>query len=102
LTALGDYRTDAFIDGILLLFSHRDAPGVIGFVGQILAEDNVNISQMAVGRVDNSRGGDAIGVLNLDSPASTEALARFTQLQGINSIRMIELPAEHETPEWLA
>ncbi len=102
LTALDNYRTDAFIDGILLLFSHRDAPGVISFVGQILAQDNVNISQMAVGRVDNSRGGDAIGVLNLDSPASSAALARFTELPGINSVKMIQLPAADEMPEWLA
>ena len=102
LTSLGDYRTDAFIDGILLLFTHRDAPGVISFIGQILAGENVNISQMAVGRVDKSRGGDAIGVLNLDSPASAEALAKFTELAGVKAVKMIVLPAADESPEWLA
>ncbi len=101
LTGIGEYRTDAFIDGILLLITHRDVPGVIGYIGNILAQEDVNISQMAVGRIDKSGGGTAIGVLNLDSPASEEALARVTEFQGIDSVKMIQLPPAGQLPEWL-
>ena len=38
------------MDGILLIFTHLDVPGIIGYVGQVLADENVNIAQMAVGR----------------------------------------------------
>ncbi len=102
LIGVGEYRTDAYIDGILLLLSHRDLPGVIGYVGNILAKDNVNISQMAVGRVDQVGGGAAIGVLNLDSPASKEALSRVSDYEGIDSVHMIQLPAAGEKPSWLS
>ncbi len=101
LTGIGDYRTDAFIDGILLLITHRDVPGVIGYIGNILAEEDVNISQMAVGRIDKSGGGTAIGVLNLDSPASEDALEKVARFQGIDSVKMIQLPPADELPDWL-
>ncbi len=102
LTGIGDYRTDAFIDGILLLISHRDVPGVMGYIGNILGQDDVNISQMAVGRIDKSGGGSAIGVLNLDSLASEEALSKVTEFHGIDSVKMIQLPPAGQLPDWLA
>jgi D-3-phosphoglycerate dehydrogenase len=100
LIGVGDYRTDAYIDGILLLMSTRDVPGVVGYVGEILGKEGVNITQLAVGRVDSS-GGNAIGVLNLDSPASPEALEKVVRFDGIDAVDMIQLPAAGELPEWL-
>ncbi len=54
------------MDGIMLLFTHRDVPGLIGFIGTIFGKHNVNIAQMTVGR--QLPGGEAIAVLNLDNP----------------------------------
>ena len=45
-----------------------DRPGLIGFIGQTLGNEGVNIAQMNVGRED--QGGEAIGVVNLDSVPS--------------------------------
>ena len=101
LIGVGDYRTDAYIDGILLIVSTRDVPGVVGYVGDILGNEDVNITQLAVGRVDQT-GDRTIGVLNLDSPASPEALAKVVQFDGIDSVHMIQLPAAGELPEWLS
>ncbi len=101
LIGVGDYRTDAYIDGILLIVSTRDVPGVVGYVGDILGNEDVNITQLAVGRVDQT-GDRTIGVLNLDSPASPEALAKVVQFDGIDSVHMIHLPAAGELPEWLS
>jgi D-3-phosphoglycerate dehydrogenase len=56
---------------------------------------------MAVGRLQHSPGGEAIGVLNLDSPASEDALAKVAQVRGIDSVKMITLPAAGELPDWL-
>lgn len=101
LIGVGDYRTDAYIDGILMLLSTRDIPGVLGHVGKILGQEDVNITQMAVGRVDD-RGGNAIGVLNLDSPASATALDQVVEFEGIDSVKMIELPPAGQLPAWLS
>ncbi len=95
------YPTDAFMDGFLLIFTHQDIPGVIGYVGNILAKENVNIAQMVVGRKVEDVGGQAIGVLNLDTEASQSALNQVLEYPGIDSVRMVRLPAHDELPDWL-
>ncbi len=51
-----------------MIFTHMDRPGLIGFIGKTLGDEAVNIAQMNVGRED--QGGEAIGVVNLDSVPS--------------------------------
>src|SRR5262249_43835215 len=70
LVQLGDYHLDAYLDGVMLLFEHRDVPGLIGYIGTIFGKHQVNIAQMTVGR--QRPGGEAIAVLNLDSPPPEE------------------------------
>ena len=100
LVKLDDYRTEAYMDGNLLIFSHTDVPGIIGYVGNVLAEEKVNIAQMAVGRA-GIQGGAAIGVLNIDDMASEAALSRLTENDAIDSAQLIDLPAISEVPDWL-
>ena len=73
LVQLDDYRLDAYLDGMLMVFTHHDVPGIIGRVGTIFGQHKVNIAQMAVGRA--APGGEAIGVLNLDTEPPPAALA---------------------------
>ncbi|MDB4767046.1 phosphoglycerate dehydrogenase [bacterium] len=101
LVKLGEYRTEAYMDGNLMIFTHRDVPGIIGFVGGVLADENVNIAQMAVGR-ESDQGGPAVGVLNLDSSASEKALKRVTENEGIESAHSIQMPPAGKLPVWLA
>ena len=59
----GNCRLESYLDGILMIFAHRDTPGVIGKVGSIFGRHRVNIAQMSVGRAADKPGGDAIGIL---------------------------------------
>ena len=102
LVMVDNYPTDAFMDGYLLIFTHQDIPGVIGYVGNVLAKEKVNIAQMAVGRMSVDVGGPAIGVLNLDSPAPQSALDQVLEYEGIDTVRMISLPAHDQLPDWLS
>lgn len=101
LVQLGDYRLDAYLDGILLVFRHRDVPGIIGRLGTIFGTHRVNIAQMAVGRAGSQPGGDAIGVMNLDNPPPPEALRDAATHPDIHSLRVIHLPQLGELPAWL-
>lgn len=101
LVNLDGYRLEAFMDGCLLVFRHRDVPGIIGAVGTIFGSHNVNIAQMAVGRAGEAPGGGAIGVLNLDTPPSDEALAEVMAHPAIESARVVHLPPAGELPRWL-
>ena len=102
LVQLGPFHLDGFIDGVLLIFSHHDAPGLIGFIGTIFGKHQVNIAQMTVGRELREPGGEAIGVLNLDSEPPREALAELEAHDQVYSISVVKLPAAGEAPPWLA
>ena len=71
----GNCRLESYLDGMLMIFVHRDMPGVIGKVGSIFGRHRVNIAQMSVGRATNKPGGEAIGILSLDAQPPAEALA---------------------------
>ena len=95
-------RLEAYLDGVLLVFTHRDVPGIIGRVGTIFGQHQVNIAQMSVGRESLAPGGDAIGVLNLDSPPPAEALAEVLANPHILSATVIRLPQADELPAWMS
>jgi D-3-phosphoglycerate dehydrogenase len=85
----------------LLLFQHRDVPGIIGSVGTILGNAQVNIAQMAVGRSGREQGGAAVGVLNLDSLPDAETLKCVEAVSSVESVRIIKLPAKNQFPRWM-
>ena len=100
LVQLEGHRLEAYLDGTLLVFTHRDVPGIIGRVGSAFGGAGVNIAQMTVGRT--APGGDAIGVLNLDQKPSDEAVAAVASAPGVRSARVVTLPPAGKLPCWLA
>ena len=99
LVQLEGHRLEAYLDGILLVFTHQDVPGIIGRVGSTFGEAGINIAQMTVGRA--APGGDAIGVLNLDQEPSARALEAVLACPGIRSARVVKLPSAGCLPPWL-
>jgi D-3-phosphoglycerate dehydrogenase len=98
LVQLGPYRLDAYMDGVLLLFTHRDLPGLIGYIGTIFGKHQVNIAQMTVGR--QTPGGEAIAVLNLDSLPPEAALDEVRRHPQISSMSVVKLPPAGQMPPW--
>ncbi|WP_139489218.1 phosphoglycerate dehydrogenase [Brevibacillus dissolubilis] len=80
---------DVSPQGYLLYVQHNDVPGVIGRVGSILGQNDVNIATMQVGRKDV--GGDAIMVITVDKPATAEILDTLGELGEISSVTQVEL-----------
>ena len=101
LIRIGSYRLETYLDGVMLVFRHHDVPGIIGSVGTILGQQNVNIAQMSVGRSGPAPGGEAIGVLNLDCVPPEAAVEAVRQHEGIQRVQIIQLPAAGEMPPWL-
>jgi D-3-phosphoglycerate dehydrogenase len=83
------YQIDATPIGAILITKHRDVPGMIGKVGTLLGQQNVNISTMQVSR--NAIGGDAIMVLSIDRPADEETLNALRTIPDINSVRSLAI-----------
>jgi D-3-phosphoglycerate dehydrogenase len=99
LVQLGPYRLDGYLDGVLLILTHQDKPGLIGHIGGVLGQHGVNIAQMTVGR--EQVGGEAIAVLNLDSQPSEAAVKAIEQHPAVSSLSVVTLPAANERAAWL-
>jgi D-3-phosphoglycerate dehydrogenase len=98
LVQLGPHHLESFLDGIMLIFTHQDVPGLIGFIGTIFGKHKVNIAQMTVGR--QLPGGEAIAVLNLDNTPPAEAIQEVQRHPQISSLSVVKLPRAGEMPAW--
>ena len=101
LIRLNEYRLEAYLDGELVIFEHQDVPGVIGTIGTTFASHKVNIAQMSVGRAASEAGGNALGVLNVDSVVPQEAIDEIVANGVIESAKGVTLPKAGELPGWL-
>jgi len=72
----------------MLLISNDDRPGVIGTVGTILGEANVNIADMDVGRVD--RPGFAVMLIATGSRVGDDVVEHLRAAPGVTSVIALE------------
>ena len=85
-----DYWIDVVPSGGYFLFSdHRDRPGLIGTVGIILGQADINISSMQVSRLEPR--GQALMVLGLDEPVGEEQREQLLAIPDIYTIKMVKL-----------
>jgi D-3-phosphoglycerate dehydrogenase len=100
LVQIDGFNLESYLDGNLLLFTHRDLPGLIGYIGTVFGKHGVNIAQMVVGRKE--KGGEAVAVLNLDNLPNEQALAEVRNHPHIRTMHLVKLPPAGEVPAWLA
>jgi D-3-phosphoglycerate dehydrogenase len=74
----------------MLFFAYEDRPGVIGQVGTILGQHDVNIATMDVGR--STRGGTALMALTLDSAVTPEIIEEISTAVGAADAWFVVLP----------
>ena len=67
----------------MLITRHRDMPGIIGKLGTLLGDHNVNIASMQVGR--KIVRGEAVMVLSIDDPIPSKLLESILEVEGITS-----------------
>jgi D-3-phosphoglycerate dehydrogenase / 2-oxoglutarate reductase len=87
---VNDYDIEMAPSRYMLFFTYEDRPGVIGTVGTILGDAEINIATMDVGRP--SRGGTALMGLTLDSPVTAEVIERVRAEIEAGPARFIVLP----------
>jgi D-3-phosphoglycerate dehydrogenase len=75
--------------GYLLVTRHADRPGIIGLVGTLLGQADINISSMQVGR--RARRGNALMLLSVDEPVPPTVVDRIRQAANMEAIKVIKL-----------
>ncbi len=86
---LNGHNLEASPEGILLIVENQDRPGMVGWIGTLLAKHKINIASMSLSRGET--GGKALSVLNLDSTPSPELLKEIEAESGILSVLVAKL-----------
>src|SRR5881409_3109470 len=75
--------------GVILVLENTDRPGIVGRIGTLLGEHNVNIATMSLSR--NQAGGTALTILNLDNAPGEQLLQEIRATGDIHSAQVIQL-----------
>ncbi len=84
-----DFMIDAQPEGTILVMESIDVPGVIGRVGTLLGEHEINIAEWRLGRVAPAH--QVLSFINLDAEAPPDVLARLAQLEGVVGVRQVNV-----------
>jgi len=75
--------------GAVLLLENKDRPGIVGHIGTLLGQQNVNIASMSLSR--DVIGGKALTLLNVDSAPDQAVINRLLEEADIYAARVIRL-----------
>ncbi len=80
---IDDYILDVEPKGTMIFFRNTDTPGVIGDVGRIMAQNNLNISDFRLGRDGKQQ---ALAVVRVDGKISKKVLDELSSLAACISV----------------
>ena len=87
LTEIWGYDLDVEPAEHMVFVRYVDRPGVIGRIGQMFGEADVNIASMQVAR--REAGGDALMAMAVDSPVPAEVVAAAAEAMGASEVRTL-------------
>lgn len=93
-----DFYLEVIPDGYLLVIHNYDRPGVVGKVGSILGDHQINISRMQLTLGHSHSAGpsfsgtqEAVSFINIDQPANKMVQEELKQLENIIAVYQIDL-----------
>uniref|UniRef100_A0A7C9ER97 D-3-phosphoglycerate dehydrogenase n=1 Tax=Opuntia streptacantha TaxID=393608 RepID=A0A7C9ER97_OPUST len=89
LTKVGSFEVDVSLEGSIILCRQVDQPGMIGKVGSILGEENVNVSFMSVGRLAPRT--HAVMAIGVDDQPSNQVLKKIGDIPAIEEFVFLKL-----------
>ena len=84
-----EYNFEAVISKHMLILSNKDVPGVIGNLGNVLGKHNINIADFHLGRLEKT--GNAVSVVNIDSPPTSETLRELRETPNVVEVFSVVL-----------
>jgi D-3-phosphoglycerate dehydrogenase len=85
---LDRFHLDIIPEGTFLHFRIFDRPGIIGKVGTILGNNNINISGFGVSR---QKSGEEVAFVSVDNPINKEVLDEILRIDGMIEANVLEL-----------
>jgi D-3-phosphoglycerate dehydrogenase len=76
-------------EGDMIFYSNVDRPGVLSSVGKVLAESDINIAGLSLGRF--GKGEKAITAISIDSPADKLTLKKISEIDGVKNVFAVRI-----------
>ena len=98
--AVDEIDIEAPLEGTLIFLRNRDVPGVIGQIGTILGNRNLNIASFALGRREQSGsmgslrpggGAEAVALVRVDSAVPEPVLAALRGIPAVTFAQVVQL-----------
>jgi len=91
IVGLRDYAMDFMPEPHMLLLSYLDRPGMIGKIGTVLGQHDINIACMNLGRREKK--GEAMVILSVDSPVPAPVVEELKKATDASFIQALHLPS---------
>jgi D-3-phosphoglycerate dehydrogenase len=91
ITSIDDFEVDLRPEAHLAFFRYEDRPGIVGAVGALLGEAQINIASAQVSR--RAAGGETLMSLSLDDAVPADVLAEIAKIIGASSARAVSFTA---------
>jgi D-3-phosphoglycerate dehydrogenase len=87
---LRDYQVDFKPEEHMLMLAYQDRPGMIGKIGTIMGQHDINIASLHLGR--REKRGEAMVILSLDSAVPAEVLEEVGAATDATFIKPLHMP----------
>ncbi|HQP09936.1 MAG TPA: phosphoglycerate dehydrogenase [Candidatus Omnitrophota bacterium] len=86
---INEVYVEANPDEYMLFINNTDKPGLIGAIGTILAEANINIAGISLSR--EAPDGVAVSVVNVDSKVPEDVVEKLTMTKGVLFVKLLKV-----------
>ncbi|MCS7163454.1 MAG: phosphoglycerate dehydrogenase [Thermodesulfovibrio sp.] len=84
---INDISMEIIPEGNMIFLRNHDRPGVIGNIGTLLGQNNINIGHMHFGRKEV--GGLAFSVISVDTPLTEEIIEKIKKLPNVLEVKPV-------------
>ncbi len=84
-----DYGVEIEPIGYMLFYWNIDRPGMLAAVGTVLANANINIAGLSLGR--KAAGGEALTIIDLDNDVPASVVAEIAKIDGVINPKLVKV-----------
>jgi D-3-phosphoglycerate dehydrogenase len=89
IVSVNHFRVEFKPEGNLIYVVNKDVPGVVGKVGTLLGDREINIAEYNLAR--KASGGKAMAIITVDSPLDTETLSFLRSFKEMEEVKQVRL-----------
>jgi D-3-phosphoglycerate dehydrogenase len=86
---IDNYHLELKPEGNLIFYTNIDKPGMLATVGKVLAEANINIGGLSLGRIE--AGKQALTIINVDGEIDSLVIKKISSISGVENIYSVRI-----------